>query len=186
MAEEKRVNLKAAKFQKYLDDNKLTFFRRDASNDEADTIVFQSNIQVEGQTLPVIIITDSTIYTIIRVQVGAGLVKEDNHVKFGEYLNGLNRSYKVFKYVVAENGAVFLDACLPSTNESFDPEVVRVVLDVIVDHLNQEYKNIMKEVWNLYIHPYNKQINVSLNLYNIQGDILFTVKRKTLTAVLDF
>ena len=96
MAEEKRVNLKAAKFQKYLDDNKLTFFRRDASNDEADTIVFQSNIQVEGQTLPVIIITDSTIYTIIRVQVGAGLVKEDNHVKFGEYLNGLNRSYKVF------------------------------------------------------------------------------------------
>ena len=74
MAEEKRVNLKAAKFQKYLDDNKLTFFRRDASNDEADTIVFQSNIQVEGQTLPVIIITDSTIYTIIRVQVGAGLV----------------------------------------------------------------------------------------------------------------
>ena len=32
MAEEKRVNLKAAKFQKYLDDNKLTFFRRDASN----------------------------------------------------------------------------------------------------------------------------------------------------------
>lgn len=35
MAEEKRVNLKAAKFQKYLDDNKLTFFRRDASNDEA-------------------------------------------------------------------------------------------------------------------------------------------------------
>ena len=92
MAEEKRVNLKAAKFQKYLDDNKLTFFRRDASNDEADTIVFQSNIQVEGQTLPVIIITDSTIYTIIRVQVGAGLVKEDNHVKFGEYLNGLNRS----------------------------------------------------------------------------------------------
>ena len=142
MAEEKRINLKAAKFQKYLDDNKLTFFRRDASNDEADTIVFQSNIQVEGQTLPVI--TDSTIYTIIRVQVGAGLVKEDNHVKFGEYLNGLNRSYKVFKYVVAENGAVFLDACLPSTNESFDPEVVRVVLDVIVDHLN----HIMKEVWN--------------------------------------
>ena len=51
-------------------------------------------------------------------------------------------------HLVAENGAVFLDACLPSTNESFDPEVVRVVLDVIVDHLNQEYKNIMKEVWN--------------------------------------
>lgn len=148
MAEEKRVNLKASKFQKYLDENNLSFFRQNETHDEADTIVFQSNIQVEGQTVPVGIITDSTIYTIIRVQVGTGLVKEENRPKFEKYLNTLNRSYKVFKYVAAEDGSVFLDACLPSTNESFDPEVVRVVLDVIVDHLNQEYKNIMKAAWN--------------------------------------
>ena len=42
----------------------------------------------------------------------------------------------------------FLDCCLPSKfNDSFDPEIVRVVLDVVVDHLNSEYKNIMKEAW---------------------------------------
>ena len=76
------------------------------------------------------------------------MVKEENKAKLNEYLNSLNRSYKVFKYVVAEDGSVFLDACLPSTNEGFDPEVVRVVLDVIVDHLTQEYKNIMKSAWN--------------------------------------
>lgn len=148
MADEKRVNLKARRFQKYLDDNGLAFFHQNAANDEADTIIFQSNIQVEGQTLPVGIVTDGTIYTIIRVQVGAGLIKEANRTKFDEYLNVLNRSYKVFKYIAAEDGSVFLDACLPSTNESFDPEVVRVILDVIVDHLNQEYKNIMKAAWN--------------------------------------
>jgi hypothetical protein len=49
--------------------------------------------------------------------------------------------------VAAEDGSLFLDACLPSTNESFDADIVRVVLDVIVDHLTQEYKNIMKEAW---------------------------------------
>ena len=148
MAEEKRINMKSKKFQSYLDNNDLKFFQQNVTHDEADTVVFQSNIQVEGQTLPVGIITDDTICTIIRVQIGTGLVKEENKAKLNEYLNSLNRSYKVFKYVVAEDGSVFLDACLPSTNEGFDPEVVRVVLDVIVDHLTQEYKNIMKSAWN--------------------------------------
>lgn len=153
MAEEKRINLKAQKFEKYTQDHQLNFFNKvDVKNDKgerdaAETTVFQSNIRVEGQTIPVGIITDNTIYTIIRVQVGSGLVKESNKNKFLEYLNTLNRSYKVFKYVAAEDGSVFLDACLPSTNDSFDPEVVKVVLDVIVDHLNHEYKNIMKEDW---------------------------------------
>lgn len=147
MADEKRVNLKAAKFEQYTAANNMNFFNKNELKDDADTVVFQSNIKVEGQTIPVGIITDNTIYTIIRVQVGSALVKDSNKAKFLEYLNNLNRSYKVFKYVAADDGSVFLDACLPSTNDSFDAEVVRVVLDVIVDHLNTEYKNIMKQAW---------------------------------------
>ncbi|WP_297022547.1 histidine kinase [uncultured Dialister sp.] len=147
MAEEKRENLKAKKFEKYITDNKMNFFVKKEMKDEAETIVFQSNIKVEGQTIPMGIITDNTIYTIIRVQVGSQLVKDSNKNRFLEYINKLNRSYKVFKYVVAEDGSLFLDCCLPSTNDSFDPEIVRVVLDVVVDHLNTEYKNIMKEAW---------------------------------------
>ena len=147
MAEEKRENLKAKKFEKYITDNKMNFFVKKEMKDEAETIVFQSNIKVEGQTIPMGIITDNTIYTIIRVQVGSQLVKDSNKNRFLEYINKLNRSYKVFTYVVAEDGSLFLDCCLPSTNDSFDPEIVRVVLDVVVDHLNTEYKNIMKEAW---------------------------------------
>ena len=147
MAEEKRVNLKAKKFEAYIQKNNMNFFNKNEVHDEADTVVFQSNIKVEGQTIPMGIITDNTIYTIIRVQVGSQLVKESNKAKFLEYINKLNRSYKVFKSVAAEDGSLFLDACLPSTNDSFDAEIVRVVLDVVVDHLNTEYKNIMKETW---------------------------------------
>ena len=158
MAEEKRVNLKAAKFEQYTKAHNMDFFVKEELHDAADTVVFKSNLKVEGQTIPVGIITDNTIYTIIRVQVGSGLVKESNKNKFEEYLNDLNRSYKVFKYVAAEDGSVFLDACMPSTNESFDPEIVRVVLDVVVDHLGGhadkdgnhvpgEYANIMKQAW---------------------------------------
>ncbi len=147
MEEQIRLNLKASKFEKYLEDNKIDFFQKEEANDESGTVIFKSNIRVEGQVLPMGIITDNTIYTIIRVQVGTQLVKDSNKDKFLDYLNNLNRSYKVFKYVAAEDGSVFVDACLPSTNESFDAEIVRLVLDVVVDHLNSEYKTIMKQVW---------------------------------------
>ena len=147
MAEEKRVNLKAQKFEAYTQANKMDFFVKNEMKDDADTVVFQSNLKVEGQTIPLGVITDNTIYTIIRVQIGSQLLKDENKLSLLEYLNQLNRSYKVFKYVAAEDGSIFLDACLPSTNESFDAEIVRVILDVIVDHLNNEYKNIMKQAW---------------------------------------
>ena len=147
MAEEKRVNLKAQKFEAYTKANKMDFFVKNEVKDDADTILFQSQLKVKEQIIPLGIITDNTIYTIIRVQVGSKLVREDNKIQLLEYLNQLNRSYKVFKYVAAEDGSIFLDACLPSTNESFDAEIVRVILDVIVDHLGLEYSNIMKKAW---------------------------------------
>lgn len=147
MAEEKRVNLKAQKFEAYTKANKMDYFVKNKMKDDADTVVFQSNLEVAGQTIPFGIITDNSIYTIIRVQIGRKLLKDENKLALLEYLNQLNRSYKVFKYVAAEDGSIFLDACLPSTNESFDAEIVRVILDVIVDHLNNEYKNIMKQAW---------------------------------------
>ena len=153
MAEEKRVNLKAQKFEAYTKANKMDFFVKNeikddnGIKDDADTVIFQSNLKVAGQKIPLGIITDNTIYTIIRVQLGAHVLNETNKPILLNYLDKLNRSFKVFKYVIAEDGSIFLDACLPSTNDSFDAEIVRVILDVIVDHLNNEYKNIMKQAW---------------------------------------
>ena len=144
---EVRANLKASKFKAYTKANKMDYFFVKEMHDDADTIVFQSNLKVEGRTIPVSIITDNTVYTIIRVQIGTHVLNETNKPILLQYLNQLNRSYKVFKYVTAEDGSIFLDTCLPNTNDSFDAEIVRVVLDVIVDHLNNEYKNIMKQAW---------------------------------------
>ncbi len=142
-------NEKADKFEAYLKANQMNFFLRDpVPNDENGTVIFKSNIEAEGQRLPVGIITDNTVYTIIRVQVGTGLIKDSNREKFNEFLNELNRSYKVFKYVASDDGTLFLDSCIPSTAEFFDPQIVRVILDVIVNHLQEEYKTIMKKAWD--------------------------------------
>ncbi len=142
-------NVKAEKFEAYLKSNQMNFFLKDpVPNDENGTVVFKSNIEAEGQRLPVGIITDNTIYTIIRVQIGTGLIKDGNREKINAFLNEMNRSYKVFKYVAADDGTIYLDSCISSSNEMFDPQLVRVILDVIVNHLQSEYKKIMKEVWD--------------------------------------
>ena len=78
MAEQTIVNKKADSFEKYLKDNNLNFFTRFDKRDENQTVLFRSNIQVEGQQLPVNVITDRTIYTIIRVFVGQHIIKENN------------------------------------------------------------------------------------------------------------
>ena len=147
MAEQTIVNKKADSFEKYLKDNNLNFFTRFDKGDENQTVLFRSNIQVEGQQLPVNVITDRTNYTIIRVFVRQHNIKENNRADFESFMNQMNRSYKVFKYAATDDGDLFLDACMPSTQESFDPKVVRIVLDVVVDHLNHEYKKVMQLAW---------------------------------------
>ena len=49
MAEQTIVNKKADSFEKYLKDNNLNFFTRFDKGDENQTVLFRSNIQVEGQ-----------------------------------------------------------------------------------------------------------------------------------------
>lgn len=147
MAEEIRTNQKAPKLAAYFKKENINAFSQQEQLDKENTVLFSSSIKVDGQVLPFSIITDQTIYTIIRVQIGTGLVKENNAAELMNHLNDLNKGYKVFKYMAADDGSVYLDACIPSTNDSFDPEVVRLVLDVIVDHISTEYKNIMKLAW---------------------------------------
>ena len=141
-------NIKAEKFEAYLKQRNLTFFVRDpVPNDNNGTVIYKTNLEAEGQTLPVGIIIDSTLYSVIRVQVGTRLINPGNQASFMLFLNELNRSYKVFKYVATDDGTLFLDACLPSTAESFEPHVVHVVLDVMANHLKDEYKTLMRKAW---------------------------------------
>ena len=142
------MNKKAEIFKKYLEEKEITCFQVDEiANDELNTVVFRSNIAVEGQQLPTLILADSTIYTVIRVQVAAAALKEDNQVELIKAINELNRTYKVFKYYFAANGDLVLDSVIPAPADQIDGDMVYTILDVIVQHLTGEYKNLMKKIW---------------------------------------
>ena len=142
------MNKKAQIFQEYLQEKNITCFQvQEVPNDELNTVVFRSSIEVEGQQLPTLVITDSSIYTMIRVRVANAALKEGNETELLKAIGKLNSHYTIFKYYFAEDGALILDSYLLEKPEELDGDMVYTVLDIIVKHLLAEYKNIMKAIW---------------------------------------
>ena len=142
------MNKKAQIFQEYLQEKNITCFQvQEVPNDELNTVVFRSSIEVEGQQLPTLVITDSSIYTMIRVRVANAALKEGNETELLKAIGKLNSHYKIFKYYFAEDGALILDSYLLEKPEELDGDMVYTVLDIVVKHLLAEYKNIMKAIW---------------------------------------
>lgn len=142
------MNKKAEIFKKYLDENGIDCFQVDEiAGDELNTVVFRSNIAVEGQQLPTLILADSSIYTVIRVQMAVAALKESNQVELIKTINELNRTYKVFKYYFDANGDLLLDSVIPAPADQLDGDMVYTILDVVVQHITGEYKNLMKKIW---------------------------------------
>jgi hypothetical protein len=140
---------KAEKFTQFLEEKELKCFQKEEIKDELETVVFRSFMEIEGQNLPVVIILDRSIYTVVRVQIIAKVAKKYNPEKMLEYINEMNRQYKVFKYYVTEEGDLYLDSCIPSNTENFDGELVYTVIDVILKHLTEHYTNFMKKLWSI-------------------------------------
>ena len=149
------MNKKAEVYKKFLDENKINWGdvfevpKADEVPEESfmHPVVFRSAIGIQGQNLPTMLVIDDSIYVMLQVRVGAGLVKEANKAAVLEHLNALNENYKVFKYYVADNGDIVIESCIPTTDDDFVPEMVHAVIDVVLKHLNDEYPKLMKVVW---------------------------------------
>lgn len=142
------MNKKAEIFEKQLAENKMTnVFQKEEIKDELETVLFRSFMEIEGLQLPVVVILDKSIYAIVRTLVIGKGVNEKNHKDVVEIINKLNATYKAFKYLVSENGEILLDVCIPCTDNTFDPNMVRVMLDVAIKNLSENYRQIIKTVW---------------------------------------
>ena len=141
------MNKKAEKFEKMLKENKIECFQKEVvEKDELHTVLFRSFMEIEGLQLPVVVILDDSIYSIFRTLVIGKGVNEKNRNDVINIVNTLNATYKSFKYIVSENGEIILDACVPCTDETFDPNLIRVMIDVAIKNLNENYRKIVKTV----------------------------------------
>ena len=141
------MNTKSEKFQSFLEENNIDCFAKEEIKDELNSVAFRSRIEIEGQQLPMIIILDESIYTMLRVQISAKLVKDGNKNEILNYINDLNRNFKIFKYYVTEEGDLCLDCCILNTTELFDGRMIQTALDVVVKHLGEHYPILMRKIW---------------------------------------
>ena len=143
------MNRKAKIFQDFLDEHQIACFRAESIDDTLHTRVFRSRIEACGQNLPTAVIFDDTIYSVIRVQLAAGVGGNGNMHSLEQLCNLRNRAYKSFKYYLAENGDIYLDVCLIATAEAFCADTVYTMLDVLVKHITEDYPSVMRAVWTM-------------------------------------
>lgn len=142
------MNLKATKFTNFINERNINVFQMQEIDGDMHPVVYRSAMEVGGQNLPTMLVIDDSIYVMLQVRVGAGLVKESNKAAVMEHMNSLNENYKVFKYYANENGDIVIESCIPTADEEFMPELVHAVIDVVLKHLNEEYPKLMKTVWS--------------------------------------
>lgn len=146
-AEVKVAAEKVAAFKKYLEENKITGFGLQDFQNDVHAQAFRSNLPVEGQNLPFMILLDDSVYTMLQVQVATSIALGEKRAKICEYLNDLNEQYRMLKYSADAAGNVLLTCCIPAGVPHFEPALVIAILNQIQGHLNAVYPDIMKHLW---------------------------------------
>ena len=139
-------NEKALAFQEFLMESNINVFSTESVDDEYSTVIFRSRVETKGQILPMAILIDTSVFTVIRTQIITG-ISAAKQPRIKEYLNKLNMSYKIFKYYLKDDGTVYLDICLPFVDETFDSKMIQLMLSVLVQHLEAVYEDFMAQVW---------------------------------------
>lgn len=142
------MNKRAEAFKKYLDEKEIVAFQLDeVKDDQLNTVVFRSAVDINGTQIPTVVILDDSIYGMIRLLIAPKAVKEDNEVALLKLLNTYNKTYKSFKYYLDDEGSIILDTCLLFREDGTDGDMIYAMFDVLINHLSESYKDLMKAVW---------------------------------------
>ena len=142
------MNKKAKAFRTYLKKAGIEAFEmEDMHDDELHTVIFRTFIEAQGTKLPLIFVLDDTLYGSIRVLIAPKVLKDGNEMAVYQLINEYNRTYKSFKYCIDEEGALLLELCYISTAD-VDGDILSVLFDVIIQHLEESYRPLMKAIWN--------------------------------------
>ena len=139
---------KAAVFKAYMEAEQISGVDLHEAGDAAHAHVFRSNLPVQGQSLPFMILVDDSVYTVIQLEVAAQIVTEEKKERVAVYLNALNDEYRMLKYSSDAAGNVLLTCSIPSGVEQFEPALIAALLNQIQEHLNDVYPDLMAKLWS--------------------------------------
>ena len=141
---------KARAFQDFLDAKEIkAFVSETIENDPEQTTVFRSRVEVDGQELPLLVLLDRSIFSMIRVQISPKCKTEENELAVLKLANDLNLKYKPFKLYFDGEGSLILDICMITPDEKAEEigDMVYGMFNVMITFLNENYRTMMKAIW---------------------------------------
>ena len=141
---------KARAFQDFLDAKEIkAFVSETIENDPEQTTVFRSRVEVDGQELPLLVLLDRSIFSMIRVQISPKCKTEENELAVLKLANDLNLKYKPFKLYFDGEGSLILDICMIVPDERAEEigDMVYGMFNVMITFLNENYRTMMKTIW---------------------------------------
>ena len=125
--------IEAAKtFEEYIKKENITGFQIREAGDERSTTIFESEIEVEGRRLPIVVIIDATAYATIRIRLAQIAVDDTNAMLLTGWLMRQNQDSRLVKFYLTSDTAILADVVVPHNPDAFDPEVMVSVLRVFI------------------------------------------------------
>ena len=125
--------IEAAKtFEEYIKKENITGFQIREAGDDRNTVIFESEIEVEERRLPIALIIDSTAYATIRIRLAQNAVDDTNAMLLTGWLMRQNQDSRLVKFYLTSDTAILADVVVPHNPEAFDPEVMVSVLRVFI------------------------------------------------------
>lgn len=137
------VAKKFADFKAFLEQEKVNGFQFLEVNETNK--IFRSNLLIEGQTLPMFVVINDSVYTFIQVHLVT--LTPEKKAKCMEFLNEMNERFSMLKYFVNHEGNLVLTCSVPSGNDKFDPALIVALIDQVRLHLLENYPQLMKKIW---------------------------------------
>lgn len=142
------MNTKAESFKNFVRENHPDVFQiEELGGDKQEAVIFRSTVGVQGQQLPLLLVIDTSVFMIIRVQICPQALNEVEPSKLYKFINEQNFNYKPFKFFLNSAGDLMLENCLLFTGEEVNSDEIYLMFEVIITYLNENYRGIMKLIW---------------------------------------
>ena len=125
--------IEAAKtFEEYLKKENISGFQVREVGDDRDTAIFESEVEIEGRRLPIVVLIDATAYATIRIRLAQNAVDDTNAMLLTGWLMRQNQDSRLIKFYLTSDTTILADVVVPHNPEAFDPEVMVSVLRVFI------------------------------------------------------
>lgn len=133
------MNEKALKFNEFMAEKEITWFQMDEQKDDLDTVVCHTFLEAAEKRFPLLVILDKSIYTLVRMGFATAVSSAGKREELLDFINGINRKYKVFKYYVSdEDDVLYVDMSIPTVGPLFDPEIILYLIgEILLPHVEE-------------------------------------------------